>query len=125
MEAVEPQLYGQQIAQLTCHVFQLHSIVSSQQDQLASIHRRLESLDTEIHQLQRHLRQLCRSCRREFVLGDRVADRVGALEERERVAESYFQAFEERLRRLDSTYQALDMHICQLRDSVLEFQSRP
>ena len=54
-----------------------------------------------------------------------MADRVGALGERERVAESYFQAFEERQRRLDSTYQALDVRICQLRDSVLEFQSRP
>ena len=125
MDAVEPQLCAQHIAQLTCHVFHLHSIVSSQQDQLASIHRRLELLDTEIHQLQKHLRQLCRSCRREFVLGGRVADRVGALEERERVAESHFQSFEDRLSRLDCTYQALDLHICQLRDSVLEFHTRP
>ena len=54
-----------------------------------------------------------------------MADRVGALEERERVAESCFQVFEERLRQLDTTYQALDVHICQLRESVLEFQTGP
>ena len=107
------------VEQLTCHVALLHSAFAAQQEALLEAQHRLDSLDRELYHWQRHIRQLCRSFRKEYILNNRVADRVGALEEPERVAESHFSALEDRVYRVDQTQLALKSHIAHLHRALL------
>ena len=123
MEAEEAAALRAEVRQLACHVAHLRTAFAVQQEALLESHRRLDSLDRELYQWQKHIRQLCRSFRREYILSGRVADRVGNLEERERVAEALFADLEARVIRFDETQQALSQHIDQLRQAILEVTS--
>ena len=83
MEAASPRVLTEQARWQACHLARLEGMMAAQQERIEAFDRSAPHLST--------VGRLCRAFRRERTLAGRVAERVGNLEERERIAEAQFQ----------------------------------